>query len=501
MNQPIYTARSISKSFGTQPALRSVDIDVYEGRILGLIGANGAGKSTLMKILSGALAADDGELLLANRSVRMTSMLQAWRAGVAFVSQELNLFPPLSIAENVWLVPGRVGLTPAAEFLESAAEVIADLGLEVPLATPVSGLSLGDRQLVEIARAIVQEPRVLILDEPTSALRAAETDRLHQVLRKLADSGVAIVYISHFLEELLDITDSVVVLRDGMRVPVDAKGCAPTIGEIVTAMLGAPMATNFDAARRPAENIREDRASLRIRKLKGPSGLSVESLTAHASEVVGIAGLAGAGVEALFGILFGLIRPVSGSIQLPSGKPYRADRPSAVANGVAYLPADRKRLGLTLRQSVYENVVAVRSLALGRDGIAPSIARQKQIAQSRCAELGVKMHRVEQSVGSLSGGNQQKVVFARWLEAEPSLLLLDDPMRGIDVNAKREMYRLIRDLAASARVILFYSSDAADYISVCDRVLVFVDNTIGVELEEARLNEHALIAAMNGEGA
>jgi ribose transport system ATP-binding protein len=430
----------------------------------------------------------------------MGSMLEAWQAGVAFVSQELNLFPPLSVAENLWLVPGRTGLTPTREFLTAARVQTERLGLKVPLSTPLASLSLADHQLVEIARALLQQPRVLILDEPTSALHASEVGRLHEILRGLRESGVAMIYISHFLEEVLEIADNVVVIRDGMNVPLESRGKQPTIPEIVTAMLGrASDAVHEPPARKTntaANGVRE----LGIENLRAP-GLSIDSLVATQGEVVGLAGLAGSGVETVFEILFGVATPASGVIRLPSGARQAQNRPQAVASGVAYFPSDRKHLGLTLDQSIHENVSAVRSLSLGRDGPVPKVARQRQIAEERCAQIGVKMQSVDQPVSSLSGGNQQKVVFARWLEANPSLLLLDDPMRGVDINAKQEMYRIIRDLAEGDRVILFYSTDPGDYVATTDRVLIFNDGGIIDELSGERLNEHELVASMNGETA
>lgn len=499
MREPVYTARNISKAFNGQPALRGVDIDIFSGQIAGLVGANGAGKSTLMKILSGALRADSGELRLDGKPLLMTSMLEAWQSGVGFVSQELNLFPPLSVAENLWLVPGRTGFIPSGDFLDAARAETERLGLDVSLSTPVAALSLADRQLVEIARALLQRPRVLILDEPTSALHASEVDRLHHVLRNLRDAGVAMVYISHFLEEVIEVADAVVVIRDGANVPLEAAADFPTVPEIVSAMLGRPAGhgTLEDAPTR--RSAKTGGKTLVVEALETRSGLNVDRLEAGEGEVLGLAGLAGAGPETLFQVLFGQVRPEAGRIELPSGRPPGSNRAGAVAAGVAYFPSDRKRLGLTLEQSICENVSAVRSLSLGRDGFVPNTARQREIAAARCMDIGVKMQNVSQPVGSLSGGNQQKVVFARWLEADPSLLLLDDPMRGVDVNAKREMCRIIRDLAAEGRVILFYSTDPGDYVSVTDRVVVFSDGRVVDELSGARLTEHSLVTSMNGE--
>ena len=501
MSDIVYSARAISKQFGPQVALDSVDLDVVRGQVLGLVGANGAGKSTLMKILAGTQGHDSGELLLNGKPLRMTSMRDAWDSGIAFVSQELNLFPALSILENLKLVPGSQKRRDKETLAQEAVDTLRKLGLNRELSTKVSALPLADRQLVEIARALLQHPEVLILDEPTSALHPAEVGRLLGILGSLRDEGVAMVYISHFLDELMRISNSLVVLRDGRRVPFDPSPKSHTIDSIIKAMLGdlpSPVAVfKTSGARSPDGNP----VALRIRALEGPRNLKVDSFVATAGEVVGVAGLAGAGVEELFQILFGKAAPIGGSVALPSGKAFSPNTNSLVRSGVAYFPADRKHLGLTLQQSIVENVSAVRALTLGLDGFIPDRRRQAELTRSRCKSLSVKMASIDQPAAALSGGNQQRVVFARWLEAAPALLMLDDPMRGVDVGSKREMYKTIRELATDGRVILFSSSDPADYVAVVDRLVVFVDGAISDTLTGADLNEHQIVASMNGQSA
>ena len=503
----IYSARGVSKRFGAVPALQGVDFDVVEGKVNGLVGANGAGKSTLLKIIAGALPPDAGEIKLDGRPLAMQSITDAARAGIAIVSQELSLFPALNVEENLLLVPGKGAWRGRRAYGRSARAVLERLGVEVALNTPLYRLSLADRQLVEIARAMLQNPRVLILDEPTSSLHVAEVERLHDIIRSLRDSGIGIVYVSHFLEELLDISDNLVILRNGKRVPENISPAAGELKAVVAAMLGETPESMVERAQRTTDQVHADDVippikvgPLRIADLKGPDYLVIDNLEIHPGAIVGVAGLAGAGVEELFAVLFGTARPKSGRVTLPSGAPLPGSTAGAVKAGVAYTPADRKQYGLMLRQSVAENVVSVRALTLGRDGFVLRAERLRQTALERCRQLGVVAGSMHLPVGALSGGNQQKVVFAKWIEAAPSLLVLDDPTRGIDIGAKREMHRIMRRLAQSGRVVLFYSSDPGEIAAVADRVIVFVDGALTKQLEGEALTEHELVTAMNTSG-
>lgn len=495
MSAPVFSARGIEKRFGNQRALDGIDIDLHEGEILGIAGANGAGKSTLMRVLAGAIQPDKGALMLEGRPLRMQSMEEAWREGIAFVSQELNLFPALSVAENLLLVPGRTGAFMAADRLTAAERMLNRLGLSAPLSARVGSLSLAERQLVEIARALLQAPRMLILDEPTSSLLAAETERLHGILRDVKSAGTAVIYISHFIEEMIDICDRIVVLRDGREVLLDQSGGKPAVSKVVVAMLGGQKSAAHRS--QPASPVSIGVPGLSIHALRGPVILDLPQFEARPGEVIGLAGLAGSGIEELFAILFGRLPLKKGRISLPSGSKFRSGSAAAVANGVAYFPADRKRLGLALDQSIRENVSSVRALTLGRDGFVLRPKREARLAEARCKSIGVKMASVEQPAASLSGGNQQKVVFAKWVEATPSLLLLDDPMRGVDIGAKDELTAVIRRLAADGRVVLLYSSDPSDYVAVADRVSVFVNGRVTGELAGSSMTEHGIVNAIN----
>jgi ABC-type sugar transport system ATPase subunit len=500
----IYSARGMSKRFGVVQALSGVDVDVVQGKVVGLVGANGAGKSTLLKIVAGALPPDSGELRLDGKPLVLTSITHAARAGIAIVSQELSLFPALSVEENLLLAPGGRDWKSRRAFAGRAREIFAKLGVNVALSAPLHRLALADRQLIEIARALLQNPRVLILDEPTSSLHAAEVDRLHEVIRSLRDSGIGVIYVSHFLEELLDISNSLVILRNGKVVPEHIAPVVGRLNDVIAAMLGERPKS---AAERSQESVGEidpggpiapiEVGPLHVLGLRGPGRLVVDNLEISPGEIVGVAGLVGAGVEELFAVLFGLAKPISGKVTLPTGAPLPFDTAKAVKAGIAYSPADRKQHGLMLRQSIAENVVSVRALTLGRDGFILRRERLRSAAMLRCRQLGVVAESMLQPVGTLSGGNQQKIVIAKWIEASPSLLVLDDPTRGIDVSAKREMHRIMRRIAQSGRVVLFSSSDPGEMAAVADRAIVFVDGMLTQELHGDALTEHQLVAAMN----
>jgi ABC-type sugar transport system ATPase subunit len=532
----VLEVRSITKTYGGVTALREASFRVRPGTVHALLGENGAGKSTLVKIIAGAERQDSGTLELDGRTVSFSSTAEAARNGVAVVSQELALFPDLDVLLNLFSTgPVRRGpLLSRAAMAARAAPVLAELGLEVDLRRLVGTLSLADRQRIEIGRALITDPRILVLDEPTSALESAGTENLLNIVKVLRDRGVGVVFVSHILEEVLSLSDEVTILRDGSVVVEGAPRASLTIPAVVAAMLGdkklyerpaggpagaadlteAGAADGAEAgagagtaagaatgARRGAKHrggVPAARAAgdLRVEHVSVRRQLDDVSLTARPGEVVGLAGLAGAGQHALLDVVCGVTRPRQGTIRLPSGAPGPRRFRAAVAQGIALVTGDRRRLGLMLDKPIWENVGQVRSVALARDGLLIRAGTLRGRARRQMDQLGIR-GKDTSPAGSLSGGNQQKVVFAKWLEVQPQLLLLDDPTRGVDVGAKAEMHRLIRSIAAQGAVVLLCSTEADELASICERVVIFYRGRITGELSGRSIDQHAVLEAIN----
>jgi ABC-type sugar transport system ATPase subunit len=486
-------ASGLVKNFGGVAALDAAGITVEGGEVHALVGENGAGKSTLVKILIGAVRPDAGTVELDGRPVRFAGARQAADNGIAIVSQELMTFGDLTVLENLFPFggPRRLGLVSNRAMERRAAPVLAELGLDVSPYARVGTLPLADQQLLEICRALLQEPRVLILDEPTSALPRAAADRLAETTRRLAERGLAVLYISHFLEEVMRVAGRVSVLRDGRTVLAGEEISEVSVDSLVRAMLGGAG---------PAQASRRERAvlggpSLALTGVDVPGRLREVSLSASGGDIVGLAGLQGAGHLAVLDAVCGRARPSAGSVRLPGGAVPRSQR-QAVAAGVAYVSGDRKGRGLMLDQPLWENATAVRRLGLGRDGVMPSHRRLIRRSEELMRRLRIRGG-PHDPVARLSGGNQQKVVFAKWLDADPEVIVLDDPTRGVDVGARGEMHRIVRGLADDGKIVLLASSDLTELVDLCDRVLVFQRGRITDEIVGEALSEQTLSLAMN----
>jgi ABC-type sugar transport system ATPase subunit len=388
-----------------------------------------------------------------------------------------------------------------------ARPVLDELGLGVDLRTPVAELSLAQRQLVEIGKALLTDPRILILDEPTSALGAASTETLLEILRVLRDREVGVVFVSHILEDVMALCDEVTVLRDGEVTMSAQPREGLTVSQIVTAMLGKPPEeAEEEAARAPdaalaeqvAEALELEDAEGRL-ELRGVSSgrLHDFSLRVAPGDIVGLAGVAGAGHHEVLELVCGMRRPEEGSVKLPSGKTVPAGLRRAIGSGVALVSGDRRRLGLMLDKPIWENVGQIRSVGLAADGPIVRSGRLRERARAQVDGLRIRSRSVDQSTGSLSGGNQQKVVFAKWLDAQPSVILLDDPTRGVDVGAKAEMHALIRSAAEAGAPVLMCSTDIDELASLCDRVVVLHQGRAAATLSGDALSTHAVLEAMN----
>jgi ribose transport system ATP-binding protein len=484
------------KHYGGIVALDDVSVDFHRGEIHAVVGENGAGKSTLMKIMSGAVRPDSGSIEIDGQAVQLDTPAAARRYGIGIVYQELSLFPDLSIYANLFsgAEPTHHGLVSRREMAVRAGPVLERLGFTIHPETRVRNLRMGDRQLVEIARVLLESPRVLILDEPNSALSAAETGRLFTILRDLRRDGITTMLVSHRLQEVFAISDRITVLRNG-RHRFTADRATLTIAGVVEAMIGEAQASAYPE-RRPRTSAPTG-PSLAVRDLSVGTQLRGVTLDARPGEIVGLAGLEGSGTSTLLQALFGLLKVDAGEVTLPDGRPQPRSPTDAARRRVCLVPADRRRQGLMIHKSIAQNAGHVRIGGLARGYRWFRDRDLAGMADRQIAALSIKAPSPWTAVTRLSGGNQQKVVVGKWLEAEPTVILLDDPTRGIDVGAKLEMYTLIRRLADKGDIVLFASSELPELVGLADRVLVLFRGAVVGEMAPPALNEDRLLHAIN----
>lgn len=493
MDGPRLEARNLVKSFPGVRALRGVSLTVNGGEVVAVAGENGAGKSTLMKILAGVQPPDDGEVLVDGHPVRFHSVADALARGIVLIHQELNLAGNLDVAANIFLgrEPRRFGLIDRARLRREARPWLQAVGLNVDPAVRVDSLGPGQRQLVEIAKALASEARVLIMDEPTSSLSEGEAARLFDVIRSLRARGVGVVYISHRLREIMSLADRAVVLRDG-EVAGHLARAELEPSAIVRLMIGRDIGRFHQRSVAPGAPVLE---VLGLRTRRHPA--QPLDFTVHAGEIVGLAGLVGAGRTSLLECLFGVFPAAGGTVRL-DGHPLRATSPrAAMAAGLALAPQDRQRHGVVLGLPVDQNLTLA---SLDRHQRLGLVDRRSSSAE--CHRL-IETHRIRtpdarQTVRFLSGGNQQKVVFAKWLACGPRLLLLDEPTRGIDVAAKQEIYSLIAEQALHGRAVLFASSEMDEILGLSDRVLVMHEGRLAGELGRDQMTEAAIMQLATG---
>ena len=481
-------ARGMTKRFLGNTVLQDVDLRLYPGQVHGLVGENGAGKSTLMKILAGVHQPDGGQMSIDGEPVTFTHPVQAQRAGVSCVFQEFNLLPDRTVAENMYLgrEPRRGPLVDTARMEREAQGALTDLGVDtIRVDRPVRALSVAEQQIVEIAKAVSQEARILCMDEPTAALADNEVDLLYTIIATLKERGVAIVYVSHRLREVFDLCDTITVLKDGRHVTTQPAAELDD-SELVRLMVGRSMSTFFPDPL-PGTEVGADRLVL-----SGCGNGYVDGIDLHlrAGEIVGVAGLQGAGRTELLEGIFGVEPFTRGTMHL-NGRRVRITSPrGAIRRGIAMVTEDRKAKGLALNQSIADNTLAVvRASRPGR-----TAAAVKAMPHTLSA-LEVVARHLDQEVQYLSGGNQQKVVLARWLSSTPTVMLMDEPTRGVDVGAKHAIYELMRRLAADGVAILMVSSELPEVIGIADRVVVMNDGRISGHLPGGATEEQILALA------
>lgn len=485
---------SVSKRFPGVIALDNVSLTLHSGEVLSVIGENGAGKSTLMKILAGIQPPDEGRILIDGVEKKIDSVVAAQENGISLIHQELNLCENLGVGANIFLgrEPKKFGFVDREKIRREAAVYLEQVGLDVSPDTLVGDLTIGQQQMVEIAKAVSTNARIVIMDEPTSSLSQRETDNLFEIIRSLNSRGVSIVYISHRLSEVQTLSDRVVVLRDGNNAGELAKH-EISHQAMVEKMVGRELNNYYARNSKPRDN--------RVLEVEGISTFAYPhrevSFKIRAGEIVGIAGLVGAGRTELLTTLFGITPSKRGVIRIDGKAVNVVDSQTAMQNGIGLVPEDRKAQGVVLPMSVRENTSLPTLKGLTRFGFIDNTS-ENRLAEDMRERLGTKTPNVEQPVKFLSGGNQQKVVIAKWLALKPKLLLLDEPTRGVDVGAKQEIYKLMDELAQTGVAILFVSSDMEEVLGMADRIIVMHEGKIGGELEKSEFTEQAVMQLATG---
>ncbi len=491
---PLLEVKGICKSFPGVRALHEVSFPVGSGEAVALIGENGAGKSTLMKILAGVQPPDAGDILLDGEKVTITSVEDSLSRGIALIHQELNLATNLSVGANIFLgrEPLKHGLIDEKKIEERSREFLERVGLEVDPNVLVEDLTIGKQQLVEIAKALSIDARVLIMDEPTSSLSQRETEQLFKVAKDLRSNGVSIIYISHRLGEVIELADRVVVLRDGETVGELAQN-EITHDKMVSMMVGRELSQFY-----PHDPQEPGEVLLSVENVRTPEHPEhAISFDLRAGEIVGMAGLVGAGRTELLATLFGVTPSLEGKISVEGREITVSDPRDAIQSGMALVPEDRKQQGLIIDMAVGENM-SLASLRRDQKKGFLNFAAEKEISDKMIGRMKVKTPSDRQIVRYLSGGNQQKVVLGKWLAMNPRILLLDEPTRGIDIGAKQEIYLLMEELSSQGVAILFVSSEMEEILGMSDRALVMHEGQISGELSREELSEEAIMQLATG---
>ncbi|MCX5516403.1 D-xylose ABC transporter ATP-binding protein [Kaistia algarum] len=487
----LLSARDISKSFAGVEVLRHVDLDLGVGEVHALLGENGAGKSTFAKILAGVHRPSRGTINLGGAPVEISSPIDAQRLGITLIHQEPISFPDLSVAEN--LVIGQAGGSPLkrvrwSELAENGRRLMALLGVSIDVTLPMRGLSIADQQMVEIARALASDSRLIIMDEPTAALTPKEVDTLFKIVDRLRKEGRTIIFISHRLEEVRAICDRVTIFRDGEKIET-APTASLTDADIIRRMIGRPLG---EFLHRGTSHVGE--VALSVRNLTLAGRFQDISFDVRKGEIVGLGGLVGAGRTDVARAIFGVAPATSGTISVDGRLAEIREPTNAIGHRIAFVPEDRAVAGIFRSLSVESNITAAVPTKIAPHGlIRPET--EKRIGREQVAKLRIRLASLRQPIGELSGGNQQKAILARWLLADPEILILDEPTRGIDIGVKAEFYDMIGDLAADGRAILLISSELPELLALSDRILVMCEGRLTAEIPRSQATQEAIMQA------
>ena len=489
---PMVELIDTSKHFGSIQALRNAQLTLYPGEVHALLGENGAGKSTLVKILGGIYRPDSGEVKIAGEVVDLHSPAQAQHLGIAVIHQEPTLFPDLNVAENIFMgrhPRDRFGRIIWKQVYQDVERLLASLDVPLSVYTPARGLSVADQQLVEIAKALSLNARVLVMDEPTAALSAHEVEKLFAITRQLRQSGVAILFVSHRLEEVFELADRVTIMRDGAHV-ITAPTAQFTSEDIIRYMVGRELTALF-----PKSDAEIGEVLLDVRHLTRKGVFEDISFQLRKGEILGFSGLVGAGRTEVARVLFGIDRADSGEIRISDTPVHISSPNAAMRHGIAYVPEDRRQQGLVMDFSIAANMTLPILQRFSRLGIVDR-GRERSIAIDYSQQLRVRSASIDQLVKALSGGNQQKVVLAKWLITNPSILILDEPTRGVDIGAKAEVHRIVSELASRGLAIILISSELPEVLAMSDRVLVMHEGHLtGIFARDEANQENVMFAA------
>jgi len=494
MNAPALKMTGISKEFPGIRALADVDLEVRAGEVHAIVGENGAGKSTLVKILNGVYQPDAGTIEVHGEEVRLTEPTEARRHGIGMVYQELNLVPDLTVAENITLgsMPHSGPFIDRGRIAQSANRVLEMLDTGLDSRARVATLSISEQQLVEIAKVLREDPSILVFDEPTSSLGERETRTLFNVIRRLRERGIAIIYISHRLQEVMEIGDRVTVLRDGRRIETrDISGTTPE--QMVRLMVGRELAEMF-----PKLPLTPGEPVLRVESISATGRFANISLTVREHEIVGLGGLVGSGRTEVARAIFGLDHIDSGRIEVRGTAIGGSGVRRHIRAGIALVPEDRKGEGIIPELSIRENVT-LPIITRITNVLIVLLRRERAIAQEIVGRLNVVPPHVERPIGSFSGGNQQKVVLGKWLLAKPQVLVLDEPTRGVDVGAKADIHRIIGEFARDGGAVLMISSELPELLAVCDRIFVLHEGNLAAEIPRTEMDEESVMRAATGQ--